>query len=105
VFRIDFTDIKFNYTVVNFIKEEYFKFDVDVRNSSYMSSYYQKMKDIIFIFVVVRHIYVSSLRNALLNYNISYNSSVSSDYLQTGWQEMNTLFFSLSSCPGHLWCL
>jgi len=76
----DFTDINCNCSVANFIKEEYFKFDVDVRNSSYMSSYYQKMKDIIFIFVVVRHIYVLSLRNVLLNYKI-----VSSDYLQTRW--------------------
>jgi hypothetical protein len=54
----DFTDINCNYSVANFIKEEYFKFDVNVRNSSYMSSYCQKMRDIIFIFVVVRHIYM-----------------------------------------------
>jgi len=81
----DFTDINCNYSVANFVKEEYFKFDVDVRNSSYMSSYYHKMKDIIFIFVVVGHIYVSSLRNALLNNKISYNSLVSSDHLHTGW--------------------
>jgi hypothetical protein len=85
------------------MKEEYSKFDVNVRNSSYMSSYYQKTKDIIFVFVVVRHIYVSSLRNALLNYKISYNSSVSHDYLQTEWQEMNTFF--LSPYEGHLWGL
>lgn len=57
----DFTDINCNQSVANFIKEEYFKFDVDMRNSSYVSSYYQKMKDILFIFVVVTHIYVLSL--------------------------------------------
>ena len=56
-----------------------------MRNSSYVSSYYQKMKDILFMFVVVTHIYVLSLWNALLNYKVSYNSLVSSDYLQTGW--------------------
>jgi hypothetical protein len=46
-----FTHVKFNSTVATFTNDEYFTFNIDVRNSSYTNSQLQLMQYILLIFI------------------------------------------------------